>query len=153
MAICKCNGEVSVTACKLLKMHLRQNTNVPNDRFPYQNSLQRQWAGTTCQTGSTLSSCRYTWSNLTPPVNIYKRRNYSHVGDDLPSSFTNTSPLFTCLSLSSLFFWAAAKKKSREVGVCLFMYLFSVASTSAPAAKQLLGGLLLPLGFTDLPDE
>lgn len=41
----------------------------------------------------------------------------------------------------------------REFGVCLFMYLFSVASNSAPAAEQLPGGLLLSAGFTDLPDE
>jgi len=35
----------------------------------------------------------------------------------------------------------------------VLIYLFSVASLSAPAADQLLGGLLLPLGLTDLPDE
>ena len=50
-------------------------------------------------------------------------------------------------------FFEQELKKRREVGVCLFMYLFSLASTPVPAAKQLLGGLRLPLGFTDLPDE
>lgn len=37
--------------------------------------------------------------------------------------------------------------------MCLFISLFSVASISAPAVKQLLGGLLLSSGLTDLPDE
>lgn len=61
------------------------------------------------------------------------------------------SPLLTCLSSSSVF--EQEPKMRREFGVCLFMYLFSVASNSAPAAEQLPGGLLLSAGFTDLPDE
>lgn len=156
MAIHKCNGDVCVAACKLLKIQFRQETNVSNDHFPHWNTLQRQWAGERCLTGYTLASCSHIWNNLTTLINIHKWRNYSHIGDDLTLFFTNISPLFTCLSLSSIsffFFFEQEVQKRRDSGVWLFMYLFSVTSTSAPAAKQLLGGLLLPLGFADVPDE
>lgn len=35
IAIHKGNGEVCVTACKLLKIQFRQGTSVPNDHFPH----------------------------------------------------------------------------------------------------------------------
>lgn len=129
MAIHKCNGEVYVAACKLLKIQFGQETNVPNDHFPRWNTLQRQWAGARCLTGYTLASCSYIWSNLTPLVNIYKLRNYSHMGDDLTLFFTNISPLFTCLSLSSFFFFflfgAGSTKEKRQWGVIIYVFILS----------------------------
>lgn len=47
------------------------------------------------------------------------------MGDDLPPSFTNISPVFTCLSLTSSFFFFLEQKIKKEKLGCAYLCIYS----------------------------